>query len=214
MDILQSPANGKNYLVKESKRSHGIPCTREHHEKGIAGDEAFCTIVLAAKDKVWVTDAFVGSGNDAYLFVDREDLGMIGENDDDLPLDMAGYALHQIVGTGAAILRDMFDQNKELTNHLVWLRAPSPSQTRSARRDVDRARREKLRMTKANTRTIIVAKDTTATVVKKTSPLHKVKQLKAEQEKDKLPIPIKTKRRNRMQRLNVPRRQRAQIIHT
>jgi len=216
MDTFECPANGKDYVVKESKRSDGVRCTRHHYECAVVGDESHCIVALGAKDKRWVTDAFIGSGNDAYLFVDRENLWMIHETDDGLPPEYAGYALHYIVGTKAAKLRDLFDQNnKDQKDQLVWLYAPSQSQTREARREVHRLRQEKLRA-------IIKVKDALSSTARKPSkptkarPAEKTKEPKpltaAQAELGVPPAITAKKRRTRLERLGISRRHMAPIM--
>jgi len=146
MDTFECPANGKDYVVKESKRSDGVRCTRHHYECAVVGDESHCIVALGAKDKRWVTDAFIGSGNDAYLFVDRENLWMITKPTMACRQNMPDTHFITSSEPKAAKLRDLFDQNnKDQKDQLVWLYAPSQSQTREARREVHRLRQEKLR---------------------------------------------------------------------
>lgn len=219
MDTIPGPTNGLTYLVKELRRSQGIPCTKELYDRATVNDEAFCVVALGAKQKAWISDAFIGSGNDAYLFVDRDNLSMIKEPDD-LPPEYAGIAYHGIVGTSAAELRDHFDQRKEAMERLVWILASSPSQTREARRGVERARREALKAKKADTnaktRTTIVVKDTKTTVVNNTAKRQKKaqpenpKKKRSEGDPPTLTKPV-AKRRTRMQRLSIPRRRKAPI---
>lgn len=208
MDTLECPLNGKNYVVREARRSTSIVCTREHHKNAIVGDESFCIIALGAKDKVWVTDAYIGSGNNAYLFVDRENLVMMGSNDRDLPPDYPGYVFHYIVGTKAAKLRDLFDQHKEVKPQSVWLYAPSPTQTRVARKEVDRLRRLQIKAIKERENQT----STTVTMAKETT-IHKAIQPERTREAEKPPVSLPAKRQTRQQRLNIPRRHVAPILY-
>lgn len=108
--------DGTKYEIKEALYPVDITVFRSDEKKAIVSDPFSCAIALGIKRLAGVIEAYIGTGSHAYIIFKATK-------------DDPAHALHFVIATGAAKIRDEFDKDKKIKTQKVRLLPPSPSQT-------------------------------------------------------------------------------------
>jgi hypothetical protein len=100
---------------------------RSDRRKAAVGDPWGCVEALGIMHHRGVIEAYIGSGRNAYV---------VFKGTEEEP----ATAWHFMISVKAGKIRDAFDQNKKLDRQELLLRAPSKTQTLSARSEMNKKR--------------------------------------------------------------------------
>ena len=114
MTTYYTAKDGTKYPVEEAQYDSAVTIRRDHYKKGIIGDPFNCAISNGFKAQRNVIEAFVGSGQVAYVVYGATP-------------DKPAHAVRFKIKAQPSRVRDGFDLDKKLNSQTVFLGAVNPA---------------------------------------------------------------------------------------
>jgi hypothetical protein len=124
--------DGTRFPLIEAKWDMSFRCYKSDRRKAVPGNPHECLLAIGIKRDRRVLDAYLGSGQDAYV---------VFKADDEDP----AHAVHFTIPTVARRAIDQFDTNRKAATVVITLRRPTGKRTLEARKGLNKDRRERIK---------------------------------------------------------------------